>query len=540
MVQVAMPFDETDANQWNLKDAFDDYHKSTDENLAKTLDKIKKDLESFKKKPNKPKKRLAELASSDSENERASQVVIENNITNNDSASTTQVFKTLTAKANASAPSSTNLSATSIVNNITNNDQSSSTQVYKTLATFAGKKRKMKERQEDFPNYQDQTKEWKTGDEDIGKAFQDYQFSMAKEATLREFQVERDTHAILALSNILFIKHGQCDETFDSHFSQTMIKLAVESVHQKFRVISVDSSSKSTKRPHFDMDPHSKTEVETIIKSVLRQEKSTKQAAKQITSLTTDEETNTTDGMLLFGVRNLIEAILRTSSQVFNCNTSASADTSARAAPQDGTNSSTDISFKPFLDSYAFSNQQGLQQRLTTKDFRAACNEAHTSRIASPNWMFFWSLALTLVQRNVIYRFITRTIPARRLLHYFKIAESPLCPICGTVENAVHMLFLCPRKVSVWKAIIFEFLWPTVSVGDIIQACSSLDFEPIKYVSKSHTTTHMVILVTLGNIWRAHFRVIFHSAPFIWTDVVQQIKHELQQIHDQTDVHNQL
>lgn len=208
--------------------------------------------------------------------------------------------------------------------------------------------------------------------------------------------------------------------------------------------------------------------------------------------------------------------------------------------PQDGTNRTTDISFQPFTDSYEFRSQQGLQQQITTRTFRKACTEAHTSNIATHNWNFFWSLSLTLVNRNVIYRFITNTIPARRLLHYFKIAESPLCPICDTVENAVHMLFLCPSKVSIWKAIIFEFLWPTVSVGDIIQACSSLDFDYIKYVSKSYTTAHMVVLVTLGNIWRAHFRLIFHTTPFIWVNVVQQIKDELLQLHAQTELHKDL
>jgi hypothetical protein len=208
--------------------------------------------------------------------------------------------------------------------------------------------------------------------------------------------------------------------------------------------------------------------------------------------------------------------------------------------PQDGTNSTTDISFQPFTDSYDFRSQQGLQKPISTRTFRTACIKAHTSNIARPNWSFFWSLSLTLVQRNVIYRFITRTIPAKRLLHYFKIAESPLCPICGTVENAAHLLFLCPSKVSIWKAIIFEFLWPTVSVSDIIHACSSLDFEYIKYVSKSYTTAPMVVLVTLGNIWRAHIRLIFLSAPFTWTDVVQQIKDELLQLHDQSVIHKQL
>lgn len=208
--------------------------------------------------------------------------------------------------------------------------------------------------------------------------------------------------------------------------------------------------------------------------------------------------------------------------------------------PQEGTNRTSDISFKPFTDSYNFRSQQGLQQQITTRTFRKACIEAHTSNIAMSNWNFFWSLSLTLVNRNVIYRFLTNTIPAKRLLHYFKMAESPLCPICNTVENAVHLLFLCPSKVSIWRDIIFEFLWPTVSVGDIIQACSSLDFEYIKYVSKSYTTAHMVVLVTLGNIWRAHFRLIFHSTPFIWINVVQQIKDELLQLHEQTEIHKQL
>lgn len=47
-----MYFDETDANEWSLKDAFDEYDTSTNGDLARTMDRIKKDLESFKKRPN--------------------------------------------------------------------------------------------------------------------------------------------------------------------------------------------------------------------------------------------------------------------------------------------------------------------------------------------------------------------------------------------------------------------------------------------------------------------------------------------------------
>ncbi|KAK4513897.1 NADH:ubiquinone oxidoreductase [Mucor velutinosus] len=60
-------------------------------------------------------------------------------------------------------------------------------------------------------------------------------------------------------------------------------------------------------------------------------------------------------------------------------------------------------------------------------------------------------------------------------------------------------------------------------------------------VSKSYTTTaHMVVLVTLGSIWRAQVRMIFHSIPFACIDVVQQIKDELLQLHAQAENHKQL
>jgi hypothetical protein len=47
-----MYFDETDANNWVLKDAFDSYHSSFNGDLVLTIDQFKKDLESFMKRPN--------------------------------------------------------------------------------------------------------------------------------------------------------------------------------------------------------------------------------------------------------------------------------------------------------------------------------------------------------------------------------------------------------------------------------------------------------------------------------------------------------
>lgn len=200
-----------------------------------------------------------------------------------------------------------------------------------------------------------------------------------------------------------------------------------------------------------------------------------------------------------------------------------------------------EMDFSPFVAQLFDTEQVNIAHTITTRTFQRACATAHGSNRPSLNWKYFWALSLTLVQRNVLYRFLTRSIPHKSILHYFKIVDSPTCIICNNfTENAEHLLFHCPTKTSIWKEIIFEFLWPTVSVQDIIHACSTLDFTDVQYVSKAYTTAPLVILVTLTSIWRAHFRLIFHDATFNKDMVVKQIKEEIQLIHDKNEVHNQI
>ncbi|OAC98579.1 hypothetical protein MUCCIDRAFT_115500 [Mucor lusitanicus CBS 277.49] len=115
---------------------------------------------------------------------------------------------------------------------------------------------------------------------------------------------------------------------------------------------------------------------------------------------------------------------------------------------------------------------------------------------------------------------------------------SPLCPICSTtIETAVHFLFYCPPKATVWRAIIFKFLWPTVSIQDIIQAVQSLDFYDIRYNQRSEVSASIIVIITLTNRWRAHFRTVIDAAPFevqhilanIRSDVLNRIKED--QVH---------
>lgn len=96
-------------------------------------------------------------------------------------------------------------------------------------------------------------------------------------------------------------------------------------------------------------------------------------------------------------------------------------------------------------------------------------------------------MSLIAVQRNVIFKLLTGSIPHRGLL--FRIFpskfDSPKCHICKTsIESAQHLLFFCPSKAFVWENIINEFLWTAIRVEDVIEAIIFLDFEKWVIVRK--------------------------------------------------------
>lgn len=156
--------------------------------------------------------------------------------------------------------------------------------------------------------YQTGAKDWLIDNINVGKSFQNYQIKVAEEFQSKEIRVETDTHEILALSNILLIKHGQNSKIFSQFFSNSTITMIEEKVQEKFGIISFDSSNiKDT--THFDIAKDTKNNLEDVIKSVIRREISTKQASKKITNLTSDESECTPDDMLLLGVRNLADSI---------------------------------------------------------------------------------------------------------------------------------------------------------------------------------------------------------------------------------------
>ncbi|CEP09753.1 hypothetical protein [Parasitella parasitica] len=180
------------------------------------------------------------------------------------------------------------------------------------------------------------------------------------------------------------------------------------------------------------------------------------------------------------------------------------------------------VTFAPFVEQLQLAEGTSFVAATTSaKTFRAAVLSSVLSpmalrNIAPAQWKWFWSLSLTTIQRNVIYRLIAGCIPHRRLLHFIMPATyaSPLCPVClVTIDSAHHLLFDCPSKEQVWQGIIFEFLWPTTSLGDIKAALLSLDFSDIWYCQTTGIKPYRILLITLSQLWLAHMRFIFDHIP---------------------------
>lgn len=115
------------------------------------------------------------------------------------------------------------------------------------------------------------------------------------------------------------------------------------------------------------------------------------------------------------------------------------------------------VSFTPFVQQLEVFQGISIVSKISTKTFRQVCVSAtvapiHLSSIAVIHWQWFWRLALTMVQRNVVYRYINHCIPHKSRLHriFPALHPSDLCSICSSSsDSSEHFLFDCPAKASV-------------------------------------------------------------------------------------------
>ena len=148
-----------------------------------------------------------------------------------------------------------------------------------------------------------------------------------------------------------------------------------------------------------------------------------------------------------------------------------------------------------------------------------------------------------MVQRNIVCRFINNCIPHKAQLHriFPDLHPSNLCMICSSsVDSSEHFLFDCPAKASVWQAVIFEFLWPIVTIPDIILAIRSFDFYNIRYSQRNGVPASVVVFISLANIWWSHFRIAFDRKPFTTATVLAGIRLDILKCIDEDHVHTLL
>ncbi|EPB88091.1 hypothetical protein HMPREF1544_05153 [Mucor circinelloides 1006PhL] len=182
------------------------------------------------------------------------------------------------------------------------------------------------------------------------------------------------------------------------------------------------------------------------------------------------------------------------------------------------------VSSRPFAAQLLDHNDL-LGPNCKSKHYREDCLTAHPvpphlDAIDIAAWTFFWALSLTMIQRNVIYRFINTCIPHQALLHrlFPQIHLSPMC-----VQN-----------------IITEFLWPTVSIQDIKHFLLFLDFYTIRYSQKPRAPSHVVVFITLANIWKAHYRWVFNQQTVLPSSTLSSIRLGIQKMIDEDQVYSQL
>jgi len=207
------------------------------------------------------------------------------------------------------------------------------------------------------------------------------------------------------------------------------------------------------------------------------------------------------------------------------------------------------ISFAPLVQQFRLHDGQPMiNAKASAKVFRLTVLSSVPTplalrHISAASWKFFWSLSLTYIQRNVIYRYILGCIPHRRLLHRIlpTVFESPLCPVCLSVEDSPsHLLFNCPSKERIWQGVIFEFLWPTTTIQDIQEALRSLDFSNVWYCQRKGIKPYRILIITLSQLWLAHMRYIYDNVPIDHTAILASIRNNVRQTIDEDQCHSLL
>ncbi|KAI9012596.1 hypothetical protein CLU79DRAFT_709178 [Phycomyces nitens] len=138
------------------------------------------------------------------------------------------------------------------------------------------------------------------------------------------------------------------------------------------------------------------------------------------------------------------------------------------------------------------------------------------SSITKSQWKTFWNFPIHHSVRNICYRAIHQSLSCSLLLH--RIAPttfpSPLCSLCNNKTDSIeHFLYMCPLKWPVWSDAWLTYFGCRPEPFDVHQALFHLQLStsaPLEHCLDPSQAISCILL----SLWRAHWRVIFDSAPF--------------------------
>ncbi|CEP14937.1 hypothetical protein [Parasitella parasitica] len=163
-----------------------------------------------------------------------------------------------------------------------------------------------------------------------------------------------------------------------------------------------------------------------------------------------------------------------------------------------------------------------------TKHFRqllVVASSRHISSLLVPSaaaWSRFWTLSLTLVQRNVTYRWLHGKANTRALMSlYDPLVYQPACILCLSCDETVeHLFFECPSKFAFWTALIQEFLWPGTAVSEIRSALTTLNFGKLVAGPSCPYEPALISIIAISELWKAHWRFAIQGQRFHPANVV--------------------
>ncbi|KAL0095190.1 hypothetical protein F4703DRAFT_1951025 [Phycomyces blakesleeanus] len=140
----------------------------------------------------------------------------------------------------------------------------------------------------------------------------------------------------------------------------------------------------------------------------------------------------------------------------------------------------------------------------------------HVSTLAPTQWEKNWDFSIHYSVRNIWYRALHQSLSCSSHLH--RIAPttfpSPMCAFCSNgIDNIEHSLYLCPLKWPVWFNAWLTYFGYQPEPFDVHRALFHLDL-PNSANFEHYLNPSQAISCIILSLWRAHWQVIFDSAPF--------------------------